>query len=265
MPCQHCSSPNHTLSGCDANINPYWDLIKEYIAANPFKLRHQYQMINACPRNVLAIINTRLGYRCSTTKLLLAENIIKRYFMPRFGDIEFAPLGYDVTAAVADGYGRLMMWNVDHDDLLSHFRSEMYYLLNVYHLQMFGITFIQSLQNQTMLQVPAPAPVPQAAPVPAPVPARVRVQSNKSHLKKLKINVTVDNNLKVEDCFMCCDDKPIARLGCAHEYCVDCIVGSAKVRTKSVITCAVCRMEVTEVQVPNAATKKSFSAQIKKE
>ena len=274
MPCQHCSSLTHTLSGCDANIDPYWDLIKQYIAANPFKLRHQYKMINTYSRNILAIINTRLGYRSSSVKLLLVENIIKRYFLPRFGDIEFLPLGPDVKAAVAEGYGGLQMWNVDHhsSSIICNFRNEMYKLLDVYHLRMFGHSYAQALRaasatrlalfTQAVQLVHPVHPVP-VHPVPVhPVPVH---NANKSHLKKLKIKITLDGELKVEDCFMCCDDKQIARLGCSHEYCVDCIVGSAKVRTKSFISCAVCRMEVKEIQVSNAAIKKSFSEQIKKE
>jgi len=291
MPCQHCSSLTHTLSGCDANIDPYLNLIKQYIAENPFKLRHQYQMINAHSRNVLAIINTRLGYRSSSVKILLVENIIKRYFLPRFGDIEFLPLGPDVKAAVAEGYGGLQMWNVDHhsSSVICNFRNEMYNLLNVYHLRMFGHSYAQALRDATAtrlalftqaVQVPIhpahpahlahPAhPAHLAHPAhPAHLahpahPAHLAHNANKSHLKKLKIQITLDSELKVEDCFMCCDDKPIARLGCSHEYCVDCIVGSAKVRTKTFISCAVCRMEVREVQVSTAAIKKSFSEQIK--
>ena len=59
--------------------------------------------------------------------------------------------------------------------------------------------------------------------------------------------------------------NPFARLGCSHEYCVDCVLGMAKVRTKSFIVCAICRGEVEEVQVGNAELKKSFAAQLKKE
>ena len=127
---------------------------------------------------------------------------------------------------------------------------------------MFGHSYAQALRaasaTRLALFTQAVLPVHPVQPIPV-------HNANKSHLKKLKIKITLDGELKVDDCFMCCDDKQIARLGCSHEYCVDCIVGSAKVRTKSFISCAVCRMEVKEIQVPNAAIKKSFSEQIKKE
>ena len=65
---------------------------------------------------------------------------------------------------------------------------------------------------------------------------------------------------------MCCDeDKAIARLGCSHEYCMDCVLGTAKVRTKSFIVCAICRVEVEEIYVGNKELKKTFVAKIKKE
>ena len=124
---------------------------------------------------------------------------------------------------------------------------------------MFGHSYAQALRAATATRL---ALFTQAVLPVQPIPVH---NANKSHLKKLKIKITLDGELKVDDCFMCCDDKQIARLGCSHEYCVDCIVGSAKVRTKSFISCAVCRMEVKEIQVPNAAIKKSFSEQIKKE
>jgi hypothetical protein len=72
---------------------------------------------------------------------------------------------------------------------------------------------------------------------------------SKIHLKKLDFQVDINESLVVQDCTICCDEKPNARLGCGHEYCVECVLGSAKVRTKTFITCAMCRAEITSVQV----------------
>jgi len=75
------------------------------------------------------------------------------------------------------------------------------------------------------------------------------------HLKPLEIQVTVDASLQTKECDICCEAMPHAKLGCSHEYCVDCVFGSAKVRTKSFITCAMCRAEVNEVQVGSQLMK----------
>ena len=75
------------------------------------------------------------------------------------------------------------------------------------------------------------------------------VDESNNHLKKLDFQIDIDELLLVQDCMICCDEKPNARLGCGHEYCVDCIFGSAKVRTKTFITCAMCRAEIKSVQV----------------
>jgi hypothetical protein len=87
----------------------------------------------------------------------------------------------------------------------------------------------------------------------------------KAHLKKLKIKVKLDKHLETKECFMCYDVKPHAKLGCHHEYCSDCLVSTAKVRTKTFITCAVCRTEIKEVNVLTKELKDSLIHQLKNE
>ena len=88
------------------------------------------------------------------------------------------------------------------------------------------------------------------------------VDESKNHLKKLDFKVDIDASLLVQDCMICCDEKPNARLGCGHEYCVECVFGSAKVRTKTFITCAMCRAEITSVQVGADEIKANFLQKI---
>jgi hypothetical protein len=82
---------------------------------------------------------------------------------------------------------------------------------------------------------------------------------SKMHLKKLEFQINIcpdqDPSLEVQECSICCENNPIAKLGCSHKYCVDCIYNSAKVRTKSFITCAMCRSEINIIQVANVETQ----------
>jgi hypothetical protein len=172
-----------------------------------------------------------------------------------------------LKAEVKEAYDSLQMWNIDDKPDMCDFRNGMFFLLEKYHLIAFGLSYSQELINGLIGRLGSAVlpfvPVFQNIPPPPPVAA---VHSSKSHLKKLKIKVKVDAKIQVQECFMCCDeDKPIARLGCSHEYCMDCVVKCAKVRTKSFIVCAMCRVEVEEIHVGNKDLKKSFAAQLKKE
>jgi hypothetical protein len=140
----------------------------------------------------------------------------------------------------------------------------MYQILDQYYMRTFDVTGYHLYRIQAMIFANALALASPGARQVS-VAAAAAASSTKAHLKKLQITVNIDASLKTEECFMCCDVKPITRLGCSHEYCVDCVVGTAKVRTKSFISCAVCRAEVEEIQVVNPDQKTSFLEQIKKE
>jgi hypothetical protein len=273
MPCQYCNSSNHTLSGCNADIAMYSDAIKDFMETSSFGLRHQYQALNQFPRPILAIFCNRLGYRCvSLSKLKLIKQIITHYFIEllTIDPIIMQVASEHLRAEVGEAYRSLQMWNIDDQPNMCNFRDAMLSLLEFYHRKAFGMSYSQRLINDiigrdgfaTILPF---APV-QVIPPPPPPAAAAAARSRKSHLKKLKIKVNVDANLVAQECFMCCDEnKSIARLGCSHEYCVDCVVKCAKVRTKSFIVCAICRVEVEEVHVSDKTLKKTFVAQIKKE
>jgi hypothetical protein len=268
MPCQYCRLSTHTLSGCHANISVFTDAIEHFMGTSSFALRQQYQYLDRLQKPILALICARLGFGCSHSKLKLIAIIISHYFRPL---LTMDPIVIQIASAqlkseVKEAYDSLQMWNIDDKPDMCDFRNGMFFLLEKYHLNAFGLSYSQELINELVRRSGADVlpfvPVFQQAVLPAPVAA---VHSSKSHLKKLKIKVKLDKKLQVQECFMCCTDKPMARLSCSHEYCVECLVNCAKVRTKSFIVCAICRVEVAEVQVGNAELKKTFAAQIKKE
>lgn len=274
MPCQFCNSQTHTLSGCHADITVFTNEIENFMGTSSFALRQQYQYLDQFQKPILAIICNRLGFGCSHSKLKLVAIIISHYFRPM---LTMDPMVIQIAseqlkAGVKEAYGSLQMWNIDDKPDMCDFRNGMFFLLEKYHLIAFGLSYSQELINDLVRRSGSDvlpfAPVFQQAVlpiipiIPAPVAA---VHSSKSHLKKLKITVKLDKKLQVQECFMCCADKPMAKLGCSHEYCVECVVNCAKVRTKSFIVCAVCRVEVGEIHVGNTELKKTFVAQIKKE
>ena len=283
MPCQFCNSQTHTLSGCHADITVFTDQIENFMGTSSFALRQQYQYLDQFQKPILAIICNRLGFGCSHSKLKLVAIIISHYFrsMLTMDPIVIQIASEQLKAGVKEAYSSLQMWNIDNKPDMCDFRNGMFFLLEKYHRNAFGLSYSQQLINDLIGRLGSAvlpfAPVFQLAvlpiipiipiiPPPPPPVAVAAVHSSKSHLKKLKIKVKVDAKLQVQECFMCCDEaKPIARLGCSHEYCMDCVVKCAKVRTKSFIVCAMCRVEVEEIHIGNKELKKSLTAQLKKE
>jgi hypothetical protein len=83
------------------------------------------------------------------------------------------------------------------------------------------------------------------------------------YLKKLAFHIETDVSLnEAKECFLCFEENMHAKLGCSHEYCIDCICGTAKARTKSFITCAMCRAEVDVVQVGSESIKAELQQKI---
>jgi hypothetical protein len=266
MPCQLCHSSNHTVSQCNGDISAIqFDVVREFIAANPIDLYYQYENLNALSRPALISITSRLGLHCSGTKIVLIQRIIEYYFYQRF--IVLSSAGPLISQEETQhAYARLFLWDPPYNSGLSAFRAVMFALLDRYYMRTFDVTGyhlyrIQAAVFANALQLAGPA----ARQVSVAAAAAAGAGATKAHLKKLQIIVNVDTDLTVKECFMCFEEKPNTRLGCSHEYCVDCVVGTAKARTKSFITCAVCRAEVEEMQVLSADLKTSFLEQIKKE
>jgi len=164
--------------------------------------------------------------------------------MPRLQiDPAFLPLGPDVREAIAEAFQNLQMWNIDNKLDMRNFRCGAFDLLDIFHRAAFGISYTENLQAAALAQ------------------GMIRLQQliqprPQNDLKKLSFRVGTDSSLaEAKECFMCCEERPHAKLGCSHEYCIDCLFGTAKVRTKTFITCAVCRAEIETVQVGASETK----------
>ena len=254
MPCQYCKLPGHTQYQCDADINVYLGQITGMIERNPFALRHQFQEINKLYKKpLLSLICVRLGYCASVNKPLLIDNIIHHYFAPRIQlAANLGEVYVNARLQIFEEFRNLQMWNIDNKPDLCLFRNMALQLLDRYHTVAFGISYTDSLR--AVQQIPVSIRFmallnfpPQAF---VQLLQREREEQSNAHLKKLDFHIKTDSSLEqAKECFICSEERPPAKLGCSHEYCIDCLFGTAKVRTKSFICCAVCRADIEEVKV----------------
>jgi hypothetical protein len=274
MPCQLCKSSLHTLAKCSVHSDEHWVPFKKILLDEPFALRKQYDVFSLYTVTTLNIINRRLGLTTNrTNKSDLIYRIIWYFFHRRIpNNWTPNPVNPDVSDLV-EAYAMLLMWRTTSEKKL-RFRESAYSWLDMYYRNVFCPEYIQLRQTNNqghlafILTEQAREELRSVAYIRAielgMVPERQQ-DAEKSHLKKLKIKVKIDKYLDFKECFMCYDVKPHAKLGCEHEYCADCLVGTAKVRTKTFITCAVCRSEIKEVKVLTKELKEDLISQLKKE
>jgi len=239
MPCSFCHQPRHTIAKCDADISEFEQPFLDLVSAYPFDLRQQYVFLCNYSKPVLTLINRNSGSRLDGTKPYLIGNIIKRCFVQLYipGIVEPTE---DTSQQMEDAYSNLRIWETLTTPLIT-MRQELTSILNALYQRTFGTSISLALLlryvQEAHLEIAAAG-------------AGAAQVDPKAHLRNLAVNITVDASLVVQDCFMCCDEnKPLAELGCGHSYCTDCLINTAVTRTKSVIICALCREEVTDVKV----------------
>jgi len=278
MPCQLCKSPLHTLARCDTHLDELWAPIRKIIQDKPFALREQYELISSYTVPTLKIMNRRLNIIIlrDINKTELIYNIIIYFFrqkIPSNRNSNSANIA-DVSEVV-EAYASLLMWRTTSGKKIQ-FRQSAYSWLDMYYRNKFCPEYIQlwqtninapdwnhrslvlTQQAREELRAIGTLRAIELGMVPQRDPA-------KAHLKKLKIKVTIDKHLEFKECFMCYDLKPNLKLDCHHEYCADCLVGTAKVRTKTFLNCAVCRSEIKEVNVLTKELKAELMGQLKNE
>ena len=228
MPCSFCHKNAHTVVHCGADISEFMQPFVDFIAAFPVALRQHYIFLNSFSKPVLTLINRNLGSTVPGTKQYLIGNIIKRCFLQlyRAGALQHR------SEEILEAHDNAQMW-VTLTAPLTTLRQEMLNLLDSVHRHAFGISIYDLIMQRSYNTNGSTA----------------LLADSKAHLRDLKINVAIDAALVVQDCFICCNDKPLAALGCGHSYCTDCLINTAVIRTKSVIICALCREDITDVKV----------------
>jgi hypothetical protein len=257
MPCVFCSSSQHVLRDCDSQIgNNIYDDVVHLMTQNPFDIKYQATILISYTKPQLSFVCMKIHKKMTGTKAELVERIMSYFFTIKTNVIHWnVGPSFDVILnqiiAINLAYDYVYHWDIaPRDARLRHLlvlMIEGFYVrrngfprngmsIGAYSemLQYFGADYES---NFIAMQQPHP---------------------DDEQLKPLEIQVTVDASLQVKECDICFEAMPHARLGCSHEYCVDCVFGSAKVRTKSFITCAMCRSEVSEVQVGSQLLKFNF-------
>jgi hypothetical protein len=297
MPCQLCSSSNHTLGNCNSQLAINIAQIAEnFILQNKFKIQEQINYLRGLTKTALAYINKKLNQTYNGCKDTLVYTIIRTYFRNATQHDQFHLITAADMLRIHNTYTEFyhqytflqsplretQMLPMNIKSMLDAFYEARYGVrrhgssIEMYFEQLNQIARIspqqlsfyeRELRENLVLrqeQVPEQVQEPEEivnADVTLIVMFRRLVRSLLSpqnnqqsqpnaHLKKLNFCIGTDKSLeKAKECFICSDERPHAKLGCSHEYCIDCLFGTAKVRTKSFISCAVCRDEINVVKV----------------
>ena len=247
MSCQFCKSSTHKLKNCDSQIaeNMFMDFT-EFYTLRMFNISQQIAYLGDHTKPQLAAICNKLGTYTSGTKQQLIFYIIEKLFISRTVSNMLSTLTAENMVAIDIEYDTLYPLANQYDSLESKLiRMLETFYFDAYRVRRNGLSSHEYARRVRISLGLYPL-----------------VNESKNHLKKLDFKVDIDACLLVQDCTICCDEKPNARLGCGHEYCVECILGSAKVRTKTFITCAMCRTEITSVQVGADEIKSDFLQKI---
>lgn len=247
MPCQFCQSVTHKLKNCDSHIaqNMFMDVTLFHME-HPFNISQQIAYLERYTKPQLSAICSKLQTYISGTKKELMFYIIQQLFISRTVSNMLSTLTADNMNDIAFEYDILYPLSRQNDLLYSRIIR----MLDSFYFDAYGVRRNGISSNDYAYFVREMLGLDFA------------VDESKYHLKKLDFHVNIDECLLVKDCSICCDENPNARLGCGHEYCVECIFGSAKVRTKSFITCAMCRAEIKSVQVGTDKIKKELLQKI---
>jgi len=234
MPCKFCKSVTHTLKNCDSEIaqNMFMGFIFFHME-HPFNISLQIAYLGRYTNSQLAAICSKLQTYISGTKKQLMFYIIQKLFVSRTVSNMLSTITAENLVDIDFDYDTFYPLARQNDLLyIRLIRMLDSFYFDAYGVRRNGLSsndFAYFVREQLGLDF--------------------AVDESKYHLQKLDFQVDIDELLLVQDCMICCDEKPNARLGCGHEYCVDCIFGSAKVRTKTFITCAMCRAEIKSIQV----------------
>jgi hypothetical protein len=253
MPCVFCSSSNHVLKDCDSQIgNNIYDDVIHMMTINVFDIKYQATSLTSYTKPQLSFVCMKIQKKATGTKAQLIERIISHFFTIRANVIHWN-LGpsFDVVlnqiVAINLAYDYVYHWDPSPRD--AQLRHLLVLMMEGFYVRRNGFPrngMLIGAYNAMLEDIGADFEGNYLA---------MQQPHQDDHLKPLEIQVTVDASLQTKECDICFDTMPHAKLGCSHEYCVDCVFGSAKVRTKSFITCAMCRAEVSEVQVGSQLMK----------
>jgi hypothetical protein len=230
MRCQFCKSSDHTLKNCNS-LDSHKYLVKFLLfhMTRPFHISEQITFLKKYTKPQLAVVCKQLSTKFTGNKDQLMFFIIEKMFKNRTSHDMISTLTNENYVIINDQYLYLYQLGQSNNHGLFHSR-----LINMFE------NFYRVFQHNENLYY----------------------KDSQSHLKKLEIHVSVDESLQNQECSICFEIKTNTKLGCLHEYCVDCVFGTAKVRTKSFINCAICRAEINELKVSSLEIKNELLQKI---
>ena len=251
MSCKFCLCPGHTLRTCtSAGCATLVTTVIEMISIEPYNIKYQIDLLKTFSTVQIAVICKSFHQPFSRPKNAMICDIIDILFGSRGRTSRnlINNLSPEITAIIDTSYDVIWSWAPPIKDI--DLKNSIMQTLDIYYMMRYNLRrFGYPIHNfyEAVLYV-----------------MQEQQQMMKPHLARLNINVTVLPGLQVEECVICAEDRPAAKLGCGHCYCANCIFKTAETRTKSVILCALCRADITTVQVFNHTIRYTLSNEFKK-
>jgi hypothetical protein len=265
MPCQVCKAVGHTLTKCKSEqVDIVIGKTIGMITSRPFDLMYQIRELRRLNKVDLSIVCHSLDQHTGGPKDVLINRITGVLFTGHTSDLHTVTNEDINKINISYDEARNLAPNLSRETI--HFNSVAHcvHAIEVFYMRRFGI-----VRNGMSLAV-------YYGRVNHMLEAQARGENMNEYFEQfdeplhqvqpevqpLQFAVTVDASLTVQECCICYDNKQMVKLGCNHEFCVDCIVGSTTGRQKSFITCAMCRAEITEVAVIDDANKTEMETRI---
>lgn len=264
MPCIYCKtikSPNsstHSLSRCTESANEILGPIVTLVTEHTHDIRKQALELSGYSKGQLAMVCKQFDTYFSGSKPFLISAIIKKFFQSQVIRCASTITSRNVHIFTAS-------YNAVFADEPSELRTLLIEIMELLYQRLFGVrrngvdihTYYRpyiALREENRAHAARAARAARDADLP------VRVYP--SHLKKLSIQIAVVQ-VQNKECDICCDsENPTAKMGCSHEFCVGCVNKLCSSRTKSFISCPMCRSEISSIQVSSAEIQHSLNTQI---
>lgn len=265
MPCIYCKtikSPNtstHTLSTCLESANEIIGPIVTLLTEHTHDIRKQALELSGYSKGQLAMMCKQFGTYFSGSKSLLISEIVKKFFL---GQV----IRYVSTISTRNSRIFTASYDAIFADEPSELRTSLIEIMEILYSRVFGMrrngvewndyydSFVDArdaVRTNTMETIQANLR-----------DRRRAYLSQSSHLKKLSIQIAVVQ-VENKECDICCDTvNPTAKMGCSHEFCVGCVNRLCSSRTKSFISCPMCRADISSIQVSNAEIRQNLNTQI---
>lgn len=237
--CKLCSSPAHTLKNCDS---PLCQVIVETVTAlineKPFNIWLQVQELDLLTAAQLSIVCRSFHYPTTYTKPKSISSIICHFFgsTGRTADEQLYTLSQEETNMIDESYTQILEWpNISAKNI--KLQDHLIFALDIYYFRRYKLkrrclsteTYYHELQIYYSRSL----------------------NPGKTHLRRLQIGVIQHKETQYPvECCICLETNPPVKPICGHEICPQCIMKLALSRSKSIISCPLCRADIKIIYAP---------------